>query len=363
LEASLKQRSPRGWLILLSTLVIATLLVVGGYLALAASGALAGCPACMVSFNTPSMYQTDSNESAAIANLFTFILITAGIIFVAVEGMLLFAVLRFRNRPPESAVQFHGNTKLEVAWTMAPGVILAVLMGFTLRTMGQVRAVTNENVLHVTAVGHQWWWEFRYPELNIVTANELVVPVNTVIEVSIESVDVEHGFWVPELFGKVDAIPGYTTRVRFTPTEARSQYYGGQCTQFCGVQHAQMRFGVIVRTQAEFQAWAAGQQNPAAEATGDAAAGQALFFEPSSQCIGCHAIQGTAAVGVTGPNLTHLASRSFIAGAVLPRTDTNLAAWVHDAQSIKPGVIMPSFKDKFTGEQVADLVAYLNTLQ
>ncbi len=361
----MKQRSPRGWLIFLSLFLVAALAVVVGYLALAASGALAGCPSCMVSFHTPSIFEPASGETAAIANLFTFILVTAGIIFVLVEGLLLVAVLRFRNRPPESAVQFHGNTKLEVAWTMAPAVILAVLMGFTLRTMGQVRAVSAENVLHVTAVGHQWWWEFRYPEQNIVTANELVVPANTIIEVSVESVDVEHGFWVPELFGKVDAIPGYTTRVRFTPTQAGNQYYGGQCTQFCGDQHAQMRFGVIVRTAADFQAWASGQQQePPAEVADEAAArGQALFFEPTNQCIGCHAIQGTAAVGATGPNLTHLASRSFIAGAVLPRTDTNLRAWVHDAQSIKPGVIMPSFRDKFTVEQVNDLVAYLNTLR
>ena len=358
----MKQRSPRGWLILLSTLLVGALVLVAAYVALAASGALAGCPSCMVSFNTPSIYNPASGEATAIADLFTFILVTAGIIFVLVEGMLLLAVLRFRNRPAESAVQFHGNTKLEVAWTMAPAVILAVLMGFTLRTMAQTRAVTSENVMHVTAVGHQWWWEFRYPELDIVTANELVVPANTVIEVSVESVDVEHGFWVPELFGKVDAIPGYTTRVRFTANEARNQYFGGQCTQFCGVQHAQMRFGVIVRTPAEFQAWAAHQQNPpAAEVTGDAAAGQALFMQ--SACIGCHTIEGTSAVGLTGPNLTHLASRSFIAGAVLPRTTENLRAWVHDSQSIKPGNLMPSFKDQFTAEQVADLVAYLDTLQ
>jgi cytochrome c oxidase subunit 2 len=219
--------------------------------------------------------------------------------------------------------------------------------------------------MHVTAIGHQWWWEFRYPDLQIVTANELVVPENTIIEVAIESNDVEHGFWVPELFGKVDAVPGYTTRVRFTPDAAGNHYYGGQCTQFCGEQHAQMRFGVIVRTQAEFQGWAANQQQPAAaEVTDPAAArGQALFFDPNNQCVGCHAIQGTNAVGVTGPNLTHLATRSFIAGAILPRNAASLEAWVHDTQSIKPGVVMPSFKDKLSPEQVSDIVAYLNTLQ
>jgi len=227
---------------------------------------------------------------------------------------------------PEAAMQFHGNTKLEMAWTAAPAVILAVLLGFTFQTMAQVKAVASDNVMHVKAIGHQWWWEFRYPDLNIITANVLVVPVNTIIEVAVESTDVEHGFWVPELFGKVDAVPGYTNRVRFTPTEARD-YFGGQCTQFCGIQHAQMRMAVTVMAGRDFQAWASNQQQPSAKPetlTGDAIAGQELFA--SQACVGCHTINGTAASGVTGPNLTHLMSRGFIAGGVLANTPDNLHA-------------------------------------
>ena len=255
-----------------------------------------------------------------------------------------------------------GSPNEGVTWTAAPAVILAVLLGFTLQTMGQVKAVASTNVLNVKAIGHQWWWEFRYPDQSIVTAEELVVPVNTNIEVSVESNDVEHGFWVPELFGKVDAVPGYTNRVRFTPITASQYYYGGQCTQFCGLEHAQMRFAVVVRTADDFKNWVAYQQQPAAPAetlTGDAAAGQKLFA--SLPCVGCHTINGTAAAGVVGPNLTHLASRGFIAGGVLPNSTDSLRAWIKDPQAVKPGNDMPTLG--LSDSQVNQLVAYLSTLK
>jgi cytochrome c oxidase subunit 2 len=362
----LKNRFSRRWLIAL-LLVVLLALAIPVAVGLAQSGQGSQCPPdCMVSFQTPNMFNPSSFETARIDALFKFILVIAGIIFVLVEGMLFFAVWRFRNRPAEAAVQVHGNTKLEIAWTAAPAVILAVLLGFTFQTMGEVRAVTAENVLHVQAIGHQWWWEFRYPDQQVVTANELVVPVNTVVEVSVESVDVEHGFWAPELFGKVDAVPGYTTRVRFTPTEIRDDYFGGQCTQFCGRQHAQMRFAVRVVSAADFANWTAHMAQPEAGETavsGDAAAGRELFLAPTSQCIGCHTVAGTNAVGVTGPNLTHLHSRSFFAGGIRALTTENLRAWVHDAPTLKPGTIMPSFANAFNDQQVADIVAYLETLE
>jgi cytochrome c oxidase subunit 2 len=228
--------------------------------------------------------------------------------------------------------------------------------------MGAVKAVPSSNILNVKAIGHQWWWEFRYPDQSIITAEELVVPVNTNIEVALESNDVEHGFWAPELFGKVDAVPGYTNRVRFTPTTASQYYYGGQCTQFCGLEHAQMRFAVVVRTADDFKNWVAYQKAPAASPdtlTGDAAAGQKLFA--SLPCVGCHTIQGTAAAGVVGPNLTHVASRGFIAGGVLANTPATLAAWIKDPQSVKPGNDMPTLG--LSDTQVGQLVAYLSTLK
>lgn len=367
----MKKRSSRLWLIGLGAAVVAVLAIVAIPASRAAAQNSLGvlCPPfCMVTFNTPSIFNAASTETIAIRGLFNFILITAGIIFVLVEGLLFFAVFRFRNRPPESAMQFHGNTKLELAWTAAPAVILAVLLGFTLQTMGQVKAVAASNVLNVKAIGHQWWWEFRYPDQKIITAEELIVPVNTTIQVAIESNDVEHGFWVPELFGKADAVPGYTNRVVFTPNTASQYYYGGQCTQFCGLEHAQMRFAVVVRTDEEFKNWVAQQQQPAAPAeslTGDAAEGQKLFA--SLPCVGCHTIEGTAAAGVIGPNLTHVASRGFIAGGVLPNTPDTLRAWIKDSQAIKPGNDMPSFSDpkgtNLSDAQVGQLVAYLSTLK
>lgn len=362
----MKKRSSRFWLIALFIVGLAALAIPAAR-AIAQSGPQVACPPnCMVSFDMPSIFEPASMETARIDGLFNFILTVAAVIFVVVEGLLFFAVWRFRNRPAEMAVQTHGNTKLEIAWTAAPAVILAVLMGFTLKTMGEVRAVTSENVLHVKAIGHRWFWEFQYPDLNIVTANELVVPVNTIIEVSVESVDVEHGFWVPELFGKVDAIPGYTNRVRFTPDTVRNDFYGGQCTQFCGEQHAQMRFAVSVRTAADFQTWAATFQQPSADPatlTGSAAAGRELFLTGTSQCMACHTVAGTTAAGVTGPNLTHIASRSFFAGGVLANTPENLTAWITNAPSIKSGTVMPKFADTFSPQQIADLVAYLQTLK
>jgi len=359
----LKHRLSRRWLFLLCVLLLAGLVFpLSRALAQDSQPGDPVCPPnCPVSFGLASIFAPASNEASSIITLYNFIFVMAGIIFVLVEGALLFTVLRFRNRPPEMAEQFHGNTKLEIVWTAAPAVILAVLMGFTLRTMGEVRAVGGSgNVVQVKAIGHQWWWEFRYPGLDpeVITANELVVPVGSTIEVAIESVDVEHGFWAPELFGKVDAIPGYTTRVKFTPTSTGA--YVGQCTQYCGTQHAQMRFGVVVLSASDYQAWAANEQRPAAAATGHAVAGEAYFLG-EGLCKACHALNGTAAVGVIGPNLTHLASRRFIAGGVLENTPENLRLWLRNPQAVKEGNKMkiPPLDE----QTIHNLVTYLSTLK
>lgn len=260
---NLKSRSSRRWLFLSCVVALAALAVpVASALAQAGQAALNICLAgnsqsCPDSFRIPPIFAPASGEAGQSAALFNLILITAALVFVLVEGMLIASVLRFRNRSPEIAMQFRGSTALEIVWTAAPGVILAVLLGFTLKTMSDVKAVTSENVLNVEAIGRQWWWEFRYPDLNLVMADELVVPIGATIEVAVESVDVAHSFWSPELFGKVDSIPGQTMRVRFTPTAIGT--YGGQCAQYCGTQHAQMRFAVKVVSAQDFLAWAANQ--------------------------------------------------------------------------------------------------------
>lgn len=352
------------WIVLGVMAVLSIIIPLTGVLAQSgspATGAEELCPQCPVSFRTPSILAPASTETAQTLGLFNFIMVIATVIFVLVEGLLIFAILRYRNRRPEQALQIHGNTKLEIAWTAMPAIILAVLLGFTLRTMSDIKALPTGKVVNVTAIGHQWWWEFRYPDLNITTANEIVVPLGSAIEVAIESVDVEHGFWAPELFGKVDAVPGYITRLKFTPTTTGT--FGGQCTQFCGTQHAQMRFSVIVVSDSEFQTWAANQQQPAAAASGDAAAGEEYFLnDATAQCKACHTIDGTSAnIGVIGPNLTHLASRQFIAGGILANTPENLKAWLRDTQTLKPGnkmIIAPL--DEPT---INNLVAYLLSLK
>jgi cytochrome c oxidase subunit 2 len=287
-------------------------------------------------------------------------------VFILVEGALVYAIFRFRGKPgdPEPK-QIHGNTTVEILWTAIPALILAAIAVPTVKGIFATAATPHGDALTVEVIGHQWWWEFRYADLNIVTANVLVVPVNTVIEVAVESTDVEHGFWAPELFGKVDAVPGYTNRVRFTPTEIRD-YFGGQCTQFCGIQHTQMRMAVTVMAARDFQAWASNQQQPSAKPetlTGDAKAGQELFA--SQACVGCHTINGTAAAGLTGPNLTHLMSRGFIAGGVLANTPENLHAWIKNSEAVKVGNTMGiALHDlHLTDEQVNVLVAYLTTLK
>ena len=327
-----------------------------------ASGPAELCPQCPVSFRTPSTLAPASTETAQTLGLFNFIMVIATVIFVLVEGLLIFAVFRYRNRRPEQALQIHGNTKLEIAWTAMPAIILAVLLGFTLRTMSDIKALPTGKVINVTTVGHQWWWEFQYPDLKITTANELVVPFGSAIEVAVQSEDVEHGFWTPELFGKVDAVPGYVTRLKFTPTITGT--FGGQCTQFCGTQHAQMRFSVRVVAEGEFQAWAANEQQPAIAATGDAQAGEDYLFNNSeSECKTCHTINGSATmIGIKGPDLTHLANRSFIAGGILANTPENLKAWLEDPQAMKLGTLM-ALKKPLDEQTINNIVAYLTTLK
>ncbi len=348
----------RNTLFILVALSLAAVLVAAALPALAQDGG--DCADCPVSFGVHSTLDPRSPEMAEINKLYNFIFWMATAIFAVVEGALLVTVWRYRNRPAKDAHQIHGNTKLEIAWTALPAVILAVLLGYTLRTMAAVRAPVSGDSVKVVVIGHQWWWEFQYPELGIITANELIVPVGVPVEVELHSKDVQHGFWAPQLFGKMDAIPGHTNRMHFTVNDAGR--YGAQCTQFCGEQHAQMRFEVVGVSAAEFQTWAAGQQQPAATPTDEAAVrGQEAML--SGACVACHTIDGTTAAGKTGPNLTHLASRSFIAGGVLSRTDENTKNWIHDAPSVKPGIVMPSFKDTYDDQTLGDMVAYLNTLK
>ena len=287
----------------------------------------------------------------------------AVVIFFIVEGLLVFTLLKFRQRPGREAAQFHGNTKLEIILTVIPSLILAGLAVPTVQTIF-TNVELPEDPINVTVVARQFWWEYQYEDYDIVTANELYMPVDRPVVLTLEGAedDVIHSFWIPRLGGTQDVVPGRSNTLIYTAQQEGE--YLGQCKEFCGLSHANMRIKAFATSQADFDQWIADQQADAASPTDSLAAeGQELFM--GQACIGCHAIGGTDAAGRTGPDLTHLASRTTFAGAMFRTNQENLERWVADAPSMKPGVRMPSGVEELglTQEQVRAIVAYLLTLE
>lgn len=329
-----------------------------GAVALAAAG-------CGVVGRGPASTALPAGDNAkTIWDMFIWIFWISVLVFLVVAVVLTIALIRFRERPGETRLprQIHGNTRLEIAWTLVPVVILAVIAVPTISNIFAFDRDPGPNAIKVKVIGHQWWWEFQYPDYNIVTADDLHIVVNRQVLLEMTSADVIHSFWPPELSGKRDAIPGKTNLWSFTPLKTGE--YQGQCAQFCGDQHANMRFRVIVQTQEEFDAWVKQQQQPAADVSNNplAVKGQQIFFTPSNGCIGCHMINGTQAQGKVGPNLTHFGSRDIIAGGILTNTPENLSKWLTDPQAVKPGakMVLPR---KLTPDEVQALVAYLESLK
>jgi cytochrome c oxidase subunit II len=281
----------------------------------------------------------------------------------AVIGLLVFVLLgiilvRFRARPDAPLPrQIRGHTLMEIAWTVVPALVLLVIAIPTIQTIFRTQtAAAPPGALQVEVRGQQWWWEYRYPELGVVTANELHLPAGRPVVLRLEGPDVIHSFWVPQLGGKRDVIPGRHNRLELTPEQPGE--YWGQCAEFCGASHANMGMRVIVMPAAAFDAWVAGQKTAPAEPTGAAADGKAIFSR--SACVGCHTIQGVSA-GVLGPNLSHFGSRTMLAAGMWPNTPANVAAWVKEPQRLKPGVKMPDLG--LTDEQAAAVAAYLTSLK
>lgn len=303
-------------------------------------------------------------------NLFLPVFWIAAVIFFLVEGLILFAVIKFRDRPGrEEPKQIHGNTVLEFTWTLIPALILIGVAIPTVMTIFNLSAKHAPNEVRVKVVAHQWWWEYHYvgttPE--VVTANELVIPAGRPVFFDLESADVVHSFWVPELAGKQDVVPERTNTLRFE-ADHPGEYYG-QCAEFCSISHANMRLRVIAKTEPEFEAWLRAQQQPAAApASSDAQAGLQIVASTqilgSNVCISCHAIGGVpGASGQVGPDLTHLASRGTFASALYDLNEENLTKWIRNAREQKPGVIMPIFDHILTDDQIRQVVAYLLTLR
>jgi len=314
---------------------------------------------------TPNIFAPVSTPAFAIRDLSFFVLAITGAIFVIVAAFAVYTLIRFGRRPANPEVepaQVYGSTQIELAWTIVPLLIVVVLFLVTARYVwGLERRAQPPDALEITVVGNQWWWEIRYPKLGIVTANEIHVPVSDAIRpaptfITIQSVDVAHSFWVPQLAGKMDAIPNKTNRIWIEPRRVGT--YVGQCAEYCGLQHALMLLVVVVHRQDEFRAWVASQQTAPAEHEATRS-GRELFS--SLACINCHSVRGTSGNGVFGPDLTHLMSRSTLGAGAVRNTPENLRAWVKDPSAFKAGALMPAMK--LDDAQLDQLVGYLVTLR
>ena len=285
--------------------------------------------------------------------------------FFLVEGLVLFVVVKFRAKSDDDApVQVHGNTKLEFGWTVIPFLILVGVGVFTVATLVDLdRAPKGNDVLKVEVIGHQWWWEYQYPDLHVTTANELHIPVDRPVYVHVTSSDVIHSFWVPALNGKIDAIPGRQNHLTLRAQKA-NQTYLGQCTEYCGLSHANMRIRLFTHTQSDFNKWIADQRKAAVLPTsGEAGDGAALFR--AKGCGGCHTVNGYSA-GTVGPNLTHLYSREKFAGDIFDLDEQNLRLWLRDPPARKPmnpnkGLGMPNLN--LSEDEIGKLIAFLETLR
>ncbi|HVE34181.1 MAG TPA: cytochrome c oxidase subunit II [Gemmatimonadaceae bacterium] len=403
--------------------------------------------------------RTDFNRDVDF--LFKILIYAGTAVFIFVEAILVWTLIKYRHRPgrpdPEHV---HGNTTLEITWTVIPLFIL-VLIGFpTVKTIFKTQAKARADALQVEVIGHQWWWEFRYPQYNVVTANELYLPLGRTVNFTLKTQDVIHSFWVPALAGKRDLVSNHTNYLWYTPDSTTATAFNGACVEYCGASHANMRFKTFTVSPADFESWAAHQStaaigtSPTAPAPGGApgaaaavapttapgaaapttASAAAVAQQPATPpvttpvvqagfiafpreqmpaytvpqtplpaglnfddnllgkgdpangaklvvgqggCLGCHTIKGNPMmVGVIGPNLTHIATRTTIAAGLYPNDERHLARWIKNAPVMKPGVYMLTegageydpvrhmkSPTNLTDQQIADIVAYLQTLK
>ena len=415
-----------------------------------------------------SIFHDHTEFNREVGTLFKILIYLGTAVFIFVEVLLLYVLFRYRRRSESDRPEHvHGNTTLEILWTAIPALILAFIAVPTVRTIFKTQAKARGDALQVEVIGHQWWWEFRYPQYKVTTAGELYLPVGRTVNFSLKTQDVLHSFWVPQLGGKRDLITNHTNFLWFTPDSIGVSALNGMCVEYCGASHANMRFKTFTVTPAEFEQWAAHQASPAvygaiapaaptgAAPTGAAATSAAPTTAPAAGaadstkrvaaaptaaapapadtgatatvqqagyvsypreklpawtvpktpvpagltfntalvgnadrglkllstgqggCVGCHMIAGNPVMmGVIGPNLTHIGSRTTIAAGLYPNDAKHLALWIKNARMMKPGVVMPTLgKGQYdpvtkavvpmglTDEQIADIVAYLQALK
>lgn len=302
-----------------------------------------------------------SPQTGATLTLFWIVGIVAAVIFAFVAGWIVWNIVKYRAKPgdPEPP-QEYGNVKLELTWTAVPILIIVFLFFASLVTMLKIDPLQSTSPQpDVVVTAHQWWWDVRYPNLRVRTANEIHVPVGRRLYFQIDSADVIHDFWVPQLTRKIDAIPGHPNYVWMNVDTPG--VYRGTCAEFCGAQHAHMRIRVVAQTEEDFEAWAKQQAEVAPKPTTELAK-KGLEHFSAMACPSCHAILGVpGAGGAIGPDLTHLASRATLASGTILNTPENLRRWLAEPDAIKPGSHMPNFH--LDAHQLDALTAYLETLQ
>ncbi|HEX6508979.1 MAG TPA: cytochrome c oxidase subunit II [Chloroflexota bacterium] len=311
-----------------------------------------------------------SSEMLEISNLFWVMLVLSGIVFALVCGILITSAVRYSARRGDTGEprQVFGNRTVEIAWTVIPTLILLVAFIATTKAIHDINTPESGQILNVNVIGHQWWWEFQYPSLGVVTANELHLPSGRPIHFHITSADVIHSFWTAQLQRQVDANPRQDNAVFLKV--AKPGVYSGACYEYCGESHAWMKYRVVVQTPAAFAAWAhheiAGAANPSKARGSTAASKSTLVYGSkvflSNTCVNCHAVTGTPAGGAVGPNLTHIGSRWTIGAGALPMSEPNLESWIYNPSSYKPGVLMPPYPF-LSAKDLHALAAYLYSLK
>jgi cytochrome c oxidase subunit 2 len=315
----------------------------------------------------PSALNPHGAGAARIAELWWVMLGLGTAIFLLVVGLLFAALLRGRRGTsttmPDSTGGDSGRNWPIFGGIALPLIVIGIVFGFSIHTLAAIENPQTKPAIKIEIVGRRWWWEVKYPDEGITTANEIHIPVGVPVQVQLQSADVIHSFWVPELHGKMDLIP---TRINNITLQAnQTGVYRGQCAEFCGLQHAHMGFMVVVESKDDFNNWLNAQQQPAAALADPAVVhGQQVFMDAG--CVFCHTVRGLEDKDIDrssvdlGPDLTHLASRLTIAGASLAENRGNLAGWVVDAQHVKPGSLMPEMY--LDSQDLQDLLAYLETL-
>ena len=328
-------------------------------------GACSSAP--IVPTHVPSALNPHGTGAIQIASLWWVMLAFGTAIFLLVTALLFAALLRRRRATSEMAPDSSGGD-VGRNWPIFGGVVLPIIVigivfGYSIYTLARIENPQENPAIKIEVVGRRWWWEVKYPDQGITTANEIRLPIGVPVQIKLQTADVIHSFWVPELHGKMDLIP---TRINYITVQAdQAGVYRGQCAEFCGLQHAHMGLMVVAQTKADFDKWVSGQQQPAAAPTDLVAIqGQQVFM--TAGCVFCHTVRGLDDKEIDrssvdlGPDLTHLDSRLTIAGASLTRNRGNLAGWIVDAQHVKPGSLMPNMY--INSQDLQALLAYLETL-